>query len=626
MEKIMFCNNQNEKCRILQERKIYIIVKILIGILLLDIAASKSVCLADSMEPLDIRQVKVGGEIGRRIDITINNNVLVLDADKDFLRPFQERNRPEGYIGLGKFIDSLVRLAAYSDQPELLALKNHVIAETIKTQEEDGYIGIILPDNRMWRLWDIHEMGYLILGLTNDYKYFRENSSLQAAEKLTRYIIDHWPHDQHQDTLAGLSIYLTTTGLEEAILTLYGQTKEQDYLDFCVNHRKLPQWNVGIVEGRWGLAEGHAYHYLCRCLAQLRLNDIQPDDRLMVNSQKAMDYLLRRDGLLIPGLCSFKECWHSNQQGFTTLGETCSTAYLIRWLDMLLQIEGDSIYGDIIERGIYNGLFAAQSPDGRRLRYYSPMEGPRIYFDMDTYCCPCNYRRIVAELPGMIYYKCNDGLAVNLYTDSSADIQIKEGIQLHVSQKTDYPNSGDVVIDLNPEKPVEFPLRLRIPRWCRKAGVCVNGKDTYKEIPGGNFITIQRQWHPGDQVKLQMPMTWRLVKGRKSQAGRVAVMRGPQLFCLNPDRQDNFSADMMRFMAIDPTSPELSDPDQSIRPQGLTCKAKFWSPSNYWPSAAPDFQLTLTEYPDPGCQQTYFQVINPNLDILVEDELCESIP
>ena len=32
-------------------------------------------------EPVDITQVKVEGEIGRRIDNTINNNVLVLDTD-----------------------------------------------------------------------------------------------------------------------------------------------------------------------------------------------------------------------------------------------------------------------------------------------------------------------------------------------------------------------------------------------------------------------------------------------------------------------------------------------------------------------------------------------------------------
>ena len=48
------------------------------------------------------------------------------------------------------------------------------------------------------------------------------------------------------------------------MLALYGQTNKQQYLDFCVKDRKLPEWNVGIIEGRWAGIEGHAYSYLCR--------------------------------------------------------------------------------------------------------------------------------------------------------------------------------------------------------------------------------------------------------------------------------------------------------------------------------------------------------------------------
>ncbi len=76
-----------------------------------------------------------------------------------------------------------------------------------------------------------------------------------------------------------------------------------------------------------------------------------------------------------------------------------------------------------MDRTIYNTLFAAQSPDGRRLRYYSPVEGPRVYFEGDTYCCPCNYRRIVAELPQMVYYQQENGVTVNLYTSERGQAQ-----------------------------------------------------------------------------------------------------------------------------------------------------------------------------------------------------------
>ncbi|MHC4533880.1 MAG: beta-L-arabinofuranosidase domain-containing protein [Planctomycetota bacterium] len=577
----------------------------------------------EKLSPLNIDQVKINGEIGRRIDITINNNALVLDADKDFLLPFKQRNRKGGYIGLGKFIDSLVRFAAHTKNEKVLKLKKHIVNETIKTQEKDGYIGIFVPERRMWYLWDIHEMAYVVLGMTSDYKYFKEQSSLEAAGELADYIITCWSVDPNRKTNDWISVYVGTTGLEEAMLALYEQTGEKRYLDFCINHRKLPNWDTDLIQGRWGNLEGHAYYHLCHCLAQLRLYNIQPCPELISQSRKTFDFLVRKDGLLIPGLCGYQECWHSNQQGFFKLGETCATAYLVRWLDTMLQIEGESIYGDIMERTIYNGLFAAQSPDGRRLRYYAPFEGPRVYFDGDTYCCPCNFRRIIAELPGMIYYRRNDGLAVNMYAKSSATLNLKKGLSLEVRQATNYPNSGNVVIHLKPSKPTQFPLYLRIPRWCKKANIAINGDTTRMTAEGGSFFMVSRRWKAGDEVRLQMPMPLRLVKGRKSQAGRVAIMRGPMLFCLNPERQKDFDPEIMRLMWLDPTSLKLSGRDNSIRPNGLTCEAKFWNPNNYNAAGKANIKLTLTEYADPGCKATYFLVPNPKADALTDDELIE---
>jgi hypothetical protein len=576
------------------------------------------------LDPVDITQVKVEGEIGRRIDNTMNNNVLVLDTEKDFLQPFQRRGRKGGYIGLGKFIDSVVRFAAYSDDERMLALKEHVVQETVKTQESDGYIGICVPEARMWSLWDIHEMAYIILGLTTDYEYFRKKSSLSAAKKLADYIVRRWSEDPDRKTNGWISVYVATTGLEEAMLALHEQSGEKRYLDFCVNHRKLPGWDVGIIEGRWGNLEGHAYHYLCRCLAQLRLNEIHPDPKLLTRSRETLDFLLKQDGLVIPGLCGYHECWHSNQQGFFKLGETCATAYLIRWLDALLQTDGLGLYGDVMERTIYNGLFAAQSPDGRRLRYYAPFEGKRTYFDGDTYCCPCNFRRIVAELPGMIYYRYGGGIVVNLYAASSATFYVSDDLSIELSQATGYPNSGDVLIHLTPSREAHFAVRLRIPRWCCQATATINEEMKTITAQGGSFLEIERLWRPGDQIRLKMPMDWRLIKGRKSQAGRVAVMRGPMLFGLNPDLQGDFDPDMARLMLIDSASLALSYPDDSVRPDGLACKASFWNPKSYNTQAKADIKLILTEYADPGCQATYFLVPNPKAEMLQDDELILS--
>ena len=65
---------------------------------------------SDQLNPVDIAAVKVDGEIGRRIDITIANNLLKLDIDKDFLESFIRKN-DGGYIGLGKLTDGVIRMS-----------------------------------------------------------------------------------------------------------------------------------------------------------------------------------------------------------------------------------------------------------------------------------------------------------------------------------------------------------------------------------------------------------------------------------------------------------------------------------------------------------------------------------
>jgi len=577
---------------------------------------------ADRMTPVDVRQVKLGGEIGRRIDVTVHNNLLVLDADGDFLRPFAERNRDGGYVGLGKLIDAAVRLAAYTGDDQVLALKRHLVEKAIQAQQPDGYLGMMKPEKRLWTLWDIHEMGYLVLGLTADHQFFAEEKSLAAAKRLADYIVRGWSaNPQAKPGHGQITVHMAVTGLESAMLALYQASGDRRYLDFCVKQRKLPQWKARIVTGRWGPIEGHAYAHICRCVAQLRLDRIQPDPRLTAPAHEVVDFLTRRDGLVITGACGDHECWHDTQTGTINLGETCATAYLIRLMDELLRREGQTLYGDIMERAIYNTLFAAQSPDGRRIRYYTPFDGPRQYFEGDTYCCPNNYRRIIAELPGMVVYRADGGAAVNLYTAGTVTLPLDDGATVEIRQQTDYPHSGRVRLFVEPSVEKTFPLALRIPRWAAGAKVSLNGAAAAGDVRPGTWFRLDRAWRSGDRVDLEMPMPWRLVRGRKAQAGCVAVMRGPLVFTLNRGRNKGLDDVDLRLVTIDPATLEGPREDDSVHPGGLACRVRAWGPGKWYPAAPRDLDLVLTEFADPGGEAAYFHVPNPNAKAFVADEL-----
>lgn len=579
----------------------------------------------DVLTAIDLGQVEVGGEIGRRIDLTIHSNLLVLDAEKDFLPFFRSKEVHEHYVGLGKLIDSAVRFAAYTNDEKVIALKSRLVAETIETQEPDGYIGVMAPEARMWGLWDLHEMGYIILALTSDHHYFGEQRSLDAAGRVADYILQRWSTmPEGWPTEKGVATNVGVTDLEGNVLSLYRETGNRRYLDFCIQERGLPGWDLGIVIGRRHLIEGHAYSYLARCLAQIELYRLQPQASLLSPTQRAVRFLTAEDGMVITGATGEAEVWTDDQDGRNYLGETCTTTYQLRVYDNLLRLKGESFYGDLMERTIYNALFAAQSPDGRQIRYYTPFEGNRVYWPRDTFCCPNNYRRILADLPTMVYYRSETGLAVNLYTSSNAAIDLDGNVSLKVRQETDYPTSGHIELRLDPSKPARFSLKLRIPRWCADGTVTINGQPWKALITPGTFLEIDREWSAGDQVILDLPMPWRLVLGRKRQSGRAAVMRGPVVFCLNPAQNDSLrdrdGADL-GFIMIDPASLKEVPGDTSVRPGGVGCEVR----AGDIPSAAGvsgNLLLKLTEFPDPQGKCIYFRL--PDLSVAVPDELDAS--
>ena len=570
------------------------------------------------MKSMDVQNIRLGGELGRRVNITCANNLLVVDLARDFLLPFQEKKAGEGFIGLGAFIDAIARLAKYSGDPALISCKKDVVRKTIQTQEDDGYIGIFPPDKRFSGLWDIHEKAFLINGLATDYRLWGEKDPLAAASRLADWLIRRWTAATDFDPEA--RYVMATLEIENALISLYEQTQDRQYLDFCTKFRRLQEWDRPIVQGRWNRIEGHAYDYLCRCLAQLQLSRWQPEYRLFQAMQRALDFMLNQNGMVITGEVGDHECWHSSQDGTVNLGETCTTAYLIRMMHVLLQQTGNSLYGDIMERALYNALFAAQSPDGRRIRYYTPFEGPRSYFGSDTYCCPGNFRRIAGELPEMAFYLSDNGILVNLYTSCTAHVAI-DGVSMTLQQETDYPHSGEVHLMIDPASSIEFNLRLRIPRWCLQTHVEVNGKPVPGQALPGSFFSIHRLWKPGDHVSLSFAMPFRLVRGREAQAGRVAIMRGPVVFCLNRAGNTELAGKDLRSLVIDPGSLEGPIEDNTVHKGGMACRLRAWWANEWYPDAQPALALTLTEFEDPGGEAIYFKIPVPNDTRIVDDEL-----
>ncbi len=75
---------------------------------------------------------------------------------------------------------------------------------------------------------------------------------------------------------------------------------------------------------------------------------------------------------------------------------------------------------------------------------------------------------------------------------------------------------------------------MRIPGWCRKATLAVNGK-VMPEPVAGKYYEINRSWKKGDTVELVLAMDPQLMTANplvEETRNQVAVQRGPVVYCL----------------------------------------------------------------------------------------------
>jgi len=580
----------------------------------------------DKLSRVTLNHEELGGEIDRRIQNLIYNHYMAIDLDANWLDHFCKRtdrgDRSHVYYGVGKVFDAGSLFAAYTADPQVAARTQYLIDELVKSRDADGYLGFwnVEPENRQNHInWILHEQEYINLAFVRHYRCTGNAQSLAHAQVMADYILKTFPTPENPCYDPG---EICTAGLPEGMLELYRVTGDKRYFDFAAdvphgnNHGEVQLASLRTWEQDFSRPPRHVYVMLARCYAQTELYRLTGEQNLLHMSQLMRNELLKQGegGLLVTGSCSDGEQFTYNQNGQGAIGESCVTAYVLRWIDSLMRLEGDMRYGDLLERTIYNALFAANSPDGRWIRYFTPFTGDRTYDTRDSFCCCGNYRRAVAELPQKVYYRTPDGgIALNLFTNSTKAFDV-QGQTVTIRQETAYPNDGEVKVTFTTagktEDPLKFAFQFRTPRWCEKITLRVNDDAPVSIDPNqqklGCFV-LDRAWKDGDVVRISMPMTWRLLRGRAVQDGRVALLRGPIVYCIGKDQNAAVLAKCPepRNLVIDPASLGQPVRDDSVRPNGWKVVARACVSKDGIDEPA---DVTFTEFIDPSGQDVYFRV------------------
>lgn len=244
----------------------------------------------------------------------------------------------------------------------------------------------------------------------------------------------------------------------------------------------------------------------------------------------------------------------------TAYNETCASIGEVYWNYRMFLLYGQSMYYDILERVLYNGLISGVSLSGDRFFYPNPLESSGQHERSEWFgcaCCPSNICRFIPSIPGYVYAITDDRLYINLFIGSQSVIDFN-GNYLEIRQKTAYPWEGRVEVTIDPQKSRNMEIAVRIPGWSQNQPVpgdlytfrspdhqiftlTVNGKNADYAVDKG-YAVVRRKWKKGDRLVIELPMPVRYVVAHEkvaSDQGKVAIQRGPLVYAAEwPDIPD----------------------------------------------------------------------------------------
>jgi hypothetical protein len=506
----------------------------------------------DVFSRLPLNDIRLGGRLGRAIDLCVKNRVTAQDSEH-LVEPFRKRAETNCWSSefWGKWFTSAVAAQRYTGDSNALAAVTSSARSLMATQTAEGYIGTYSPANRL-KTWDVWGRKYTLLGLLAYHDLTGDRAALASARRLADHLTTEVGPGRASIVMNGAYRGMASSSILEPIVLLYDRTREARYLAFAEH-----------IVAQWETSDGP--RLVSKALAGVPVAErFPPPPKWFTweNGQKAYEMMSCYEGLLelyrvtgnpdhlaavvktyenirdteinVAGSGASMECWYGGAAKQTAqarhMMETCVTMTWMKLGQNLLRLTGDPRIADDIERSAYNALLASMLPDGSSFAKYSPLNGHRalgeIQCDSGLNCCSANGPRAMLMLPETAVMTAPDGVVVNLYSPSQANVALSAGGRVRIEQETDYPLSGSIAIRLTPDRARAFALRLRVPAWSERASVTVNGAPVADAQPGA-YARVERTWRAGDEVRLELDLRARVVRAPAAGDRHVAVVRGP---------------------------------------------------------------------------------------------------
>jgi uncharacterized protein len=469
-----------------------------------------------------------------------------------------------------KVIEGASYTLSVHPDPKLDAYVDSLIAKVAAAQEKDGYLytartinpqhphswsGANRWENEEIQSHELYDAGHLFESAVAHYQATGKRSLLDIAVREANLLCDTFGPGKR-------AIWPGHQIVEMGLVKLYRVTGEERYLD-------LAKFMLDVRGGKNGSeynqsykpvidqteAVGHAvratYMYSGMADVAAMTGDVRYVHAIDAIWQNVAGKKLYITGGI--GATGAGEAFGANYElpNLTAYNETCASVGNDFWNQRLFLLHGDAKYVDVLERTLYNGLISGVSLDGKLFFYQNPLESNGRQERSPWFgvaCCPGNITRFMASVPGYVYATRADAVYVNLFAGSTAEVALGKRM-IKMRQETRYPWDGRVKITVDPGQPDTFVIKVRIPGWARgeavpselyrfaddvneTATLSVDGTQVPIQLDKG-YVTLSREWKPGDTIELNLPMpTRRIVANDKVAAdeGRVAIQRGPLVY------------------------------------------------------------------------------------------------
>lgn len=498
--------------------------------------------------PINIRDVKINGFLGKILER--NRKVSIPLLYKLFVKNKTIENF-EIEAGIKKG-EKTTRLATDSDlykwiegvswdlqnewDEENIKLIEDLIGLIGKAQKKSGYLNTSPYIKKEFEnLKYSHELycgGHLIQAAIAHYRSTGKENFLNIAIRWADLICKKFGKGKIEKTDGHPEV-------EMALVELYRTTKKEKYLnlaEFFLNIENpdycgLP--NVPIL--KFKQLFGHAVRMMYLCCGATDYYTETGEKKYLKVLEILWEDLINRKIYITGGIGSRYE----NEAiglpfelpNLRAYCESCASVACMMWCFRMFLIKEECEYFDIFEQILYNSFLGSISFDGKKYFYVNPLSSIGEHQRKEWYsttCCPPNIQRFISSLPGYFYAISKDGIYVNLYDNSTAELNLNNK-KVKIEQKTNYPYEGKVLLDVQSEEKIN--LYIRIPKWSERTEIKVD-KKIYKP-ESGRYFKLMTEGKKNIEINFNIKVDFYSGNPEiESVRNCISLKRGPIVYCL----------------------------------------------------------------------------------------------